>query len=267
MMCLSPLSLKTTPYPVPCGKCYACVQNHRKAWTYRLDKEAFYSDASYFVTLTYDEEHCDGNVWKRDIQLWMKRYRKLQKGKFKYYCVSEYGSKTYRPHYHIHLFFRFQYSKLELSNDLEQTWTQGQFHIGDTTQGSCHYTTKQHLTKFRSPQGLNPTFTLMSKRPAIGSDYIEHAKDYHKTIEHSFVDNNGFKQAMPRYYKDKLYNKWQKQKIAQKIRETVKEFIPFKDWQKRNPTKNQHEYFNYVNQVKEMYYKKQLSEAKKQDLL
>lgn len=267
MICLSPLSLRATPHPVPCGRCYACIQNNRKQWTFRLDIEAFYSDASYFVTLTYNDEHTDGNVYKRDIQLWLKKYRKLVKGKFKYYVVSEYGSKTYRPHYHAHLFFRFNYSKLDLCKHLEQTWLYGQFHIGDTTRGSAHYTTKNHLTKFSVPCGLNPTFTLMSKRPAIGSDYIEKRGSFHKSIDNSYVNNNGFKQAMPRYYKDKLYSKFQKQQIAARIRKEAKELVDFKTWKFEHPNSDVHEYFKYLNMVKQSLEDKRIRESKKQEKL
>lgn len=48
---------------------------------------------------------------RRDVRLWIKRFRvnyKRKYGKnllaFKYVCVGEYGSKSYRPHYHLCFF-------------------------------------------------------------------------------------------------------------------------------------------------------------------
>ena len=75
-------------------------------------------------TIYFDQTYClrnpqvirEPNVFcytfnKRHIQLWLKRLRKdLYKtfGKyhlFRYFVVSEYGGKTFRPHYHCELFF------------------------------------------------------------------------------------------------------------------------------------------------------------------
>lgn len=75
-------------------------------------------------TLYFNETYClsnpqritESNVFcytfnKRHIQLWLKRLRKDLYKKFKsyhlfrYFVVSEYGGKTFRPHYHCELFF------------------------------------------------------------------------------------------------------------------------------------------------------------------
>ena len=40
---------------VPCGKCLECLQEKKQEWCFRLDIEKRYSDASFFVTLTYED--------------------------------------------------------------------------------------------------------------------------------------------------------------------------------------------------------------------
>ena len=84
---------------VPCGKCAACLTNKRKEWTFRLNQELHVSSSSFFITLTYDDEHIpvteEGlpTFSKRDIQLFIKRLRKNTNRKISYYIVSEYGEK------------------------------------------------------------------------------------------------------------------------------------------------------------------------------
>ena len=79
-------------------------------WSFRLREELKDSESAHFLTLTYDDEHIiiTGNneptLYKRDVQLFLKSLRKLQKQKIKYYFVGEYGGKTDRPHYHAIIF-------------------------------------------------------------------------------------------------------------------------------------------------------------------
>ena len=84
---------------IPCGKCEACVQNKALEWTARLMKEAEEWKYTYFVTLTYDDNHVK-DLNKRDLQLFLKRFRKKTGFEMKYYITGEYGEMTFRPHYH-----------------------------------------------------------------------------------------------------------------------------------------------------------------------
>lgn len=134
MSCLTPIAIKNPYYKsrflsnltqklydtesqfiyVPCGKCPACLELKQNYIVQRLEIEQNRSD-TYFITLTYDDAHLpmftfpDGFTMpypeKRDVQLMFKRIRKDKVfPDFKYYCVSEYGHITHRPHWHILLF-------------------------------------------------------------------------------------------------------------------------------------------------------------------
>lgn len=104
--------LDTPPIPVPCGKCPACLESRRREWVKRLQLESLCHSFSSFVTLTYDDKHLpsDGLASKRDIQLFLKRFRHAGRDygfvmpPFKYFIVSEYGNLHHRPHYHGLLF-------------------------------------------------------------------------------------------------------------------------------------------------------------------
>ena len=88
---------------IPCGHCSFCLKNRRDEWTIRLLEEFKDSLECIFLTLTYSDEsvHYDGNVHKEHIQKFWKRLRKrLGSRQIRYYAVGEYGTKTFRPHYH-----------------------------------------------------------------------------------------------------------------------------------------------------------------------
>lgn len=105
---------------IPCGKCIGCRLDYSRQWANRMLLELEYHDVAWFVTLTYDNNHvplsyygdpASGEalpamtVCKRDFQLFMKRLRKAYPDdKIRYYCCSEYGPETQRPHYHCILY-------------------------------------------------------------------------------------------------------------------------------------------------------------------
>lgn len=104
---------------IPCGKCIGCRLEYSKQWANRCLLENEYHDDSYFVTLTYDEQHVPRTYYpdpetgealpaltlrKRDFQLFMKRLRKQTGQELRYFAAGEYGSKTMRPHYHAIIF-------------------------------------------------------------------------------------------------------------------------------------------------------------------
>ena len=73
-----------------------------------------------------------GVCCKRDIQNFMKRLRKLifndinlnEDGKkIRYYIASEYGPKTFRPHYHGIIFFDDAYLSTKIANYIVQAWS------------------------------------------------------------------------------------------------------------------------------------------------
>lgn len=119
MNCISPIRLKGSDgkYRLfPCGRCCVCKSKKSSTWFYRLNIEAKHSFRSYFVTLDYDPEHVplcerDGKVLMcfkySDVQQFHKVLREeLRKNNltFRFYLVSEYGTKGKRPHYHEILF-------------------------------------------------------------------------------------------------------------------------------------------------------------------
>lgn len=86
---------------VPCGVCAACRERKRWIYTARIVSEMFVADRSWFVTLTLRKRMNDKTGYKV-VQRWLKRCRKVWRGKVRYACVAEHGgSKTHRLHYHV----------------------------------------------------------------------------------------------------------------------------------------------------------------------
>lgn len=105
---------------IPCGKCRGCRLDYSRQWADRLMCELEYHDSAYFVTLTYNPKYVPKAYYadpetgeakeiytlcKRDVQLFMKRLRKVfPDDHIRFYLCGEYGSETYRPHYHLIIF-------------------------------------------------------------------------------------------------------------------------------------------------------------------
>lgn len=243
MKCPTPYKLAGTPQEpgilVPCGACGACRANRRVEWSFRLKEELKNSINAKFVTLTYDEKslpHSDytdtGTLVKTDLQKFIKRLRKHQSKitsqKIRYYAVGEYGTTTARPHYHILLFNIDN----RTSSNIENIWGMGHTTISPVNDARLHYTTKYHVNfdkkscilykyidendKKVTVYWKNPEFALMSTRPGIGHQYVARTGKWHTDNENLYVINNGYKQNLPRYLKNKIFTEDQLKPIQEK---------------------------------------------------
>jgi len=220
MQCFYPISIKdpksenpANRISVPCGRCAPCLGNRRQEWVTRLEQELRVSDSAHFLTLTYAiEPVLDGKATlvKADVQKWMKRLRKALKGvKIKYYLCGEYGSKTYRPHYHA-IMFNLPYEGDKLLELLLKTWKHGFISVGTVTSKSINYTLKYMLQPVEKRKkiydGRELPFALMSK--GLGISYIDKFKDWHLDDKNRnyVVKQDGQKFRLPRYFREKLYN-------------------------------------------------------------
>ena len=197
---------------VPCGKCAACLSSRRESWTIRLLEEAKVFLFNYFLTLTYSDENLPkSGVSKRDFQLFMKRFRKRVASYLRFYVVGEYGTHTFRPHYHLLLF-----SPEEIDIDIvEEEWGKGHVWPGKVEVRSVSYVAKYHVNRTDSPSGLSPPFCLMSK--GIGRDYVSRMQEYHsESLMRNYYQLWEFRKPLPRYYRDKLYSREEREEMAQR---------------------------------------------------
>lgn len=218
MQCISPINIRDPSDPkhrisVPCGRCYACLSNKRTSWTYRLLQETKHSMTSKFITLTYDDANVPLNemgemvLSKTDVQLFMKRFRKkIEPFKVRYFYVGEYGGKFRRPHYHL-LLFNYPLNHRDLFADLCGAWSKGNVFVGEVTQASIHYVAKYVIARMDKDKYVVPPFMRCSNKPGIGSQWLTPAMKAFAAREYGVVVPMpaGYKCAMPRYYRDKIY--------------------------------------------------------------
>lgn len=164
---------------IPCGKCIGCRLQQSREWATRIMLEAQDHDESWFVTLTYDDEHVPEieflkdvdsetgelldsgrllTLCKRDLQLFNKRLRKhFCDDKIRFFACGEYGETTARPHYHsiyfgLHIkdlqFFKMSKlgDKYFTSETLTRLWGKGHVLLAQVTWESAAYVAR-YVTK------------------------------------------------------------------------------------------------------------------------
>lgn len=166
--------------------------------------ESYCHGDNAFVTLTYNDENVplsENGLLNLDpvhLRNWLKRLRKRMSNegdfKLRFYGVGEYGSKTWRPHYHVLLFgyppctCGNRFISPEQTNTerrrrcfscrvLADTWTSGNIYNGDLTPQSARYCSGyvvKRMTKHGDERldGRHPEFARMSNRPGIGADMM-----------------------------------------------------------------------------------------------
>lgn len=237
MMCFFPYILKDTGTPVPCGKCPACLSRRASGWSFRLRQQEKVSTSAQFLTLTYNTAYVpitdNGYMTldKKHVQLYMKRLRKVNKEKLKYYTCGEYGGRTMRPHYHQILF------NADVKT-IQDAWQYGSVYYGTVTGASIGYCLKYMCKSSRVPLHRNddrlPEFSLMSK--GLGVNYLSPAMvNWHRADinNRTYIKiEDGKRISIPRYYRNKIYSAEEqeylayvnKERMVDKVLEEYEEF-------------------------------------------
>lgn len=215
MECLTPKYLSARDITVPCGKCGFCLATKRSDWSTRLEYESRKWLDKKFITLTYADPHLKfyggiSQLWKPHLQLYFKKLRKAGY-KLRYFAVGEYGSTTYRPHYHVILFG-------DIPEDvIRAKWEFGNVHIGQVTQASISYCLKYVVNAKRvgMRNGRKPPFSTMSRKPGLGANYLSQPMiEWHRSGRKNYVLLDGVPRHLPRYYKEKIFSKIDRVRIA-----------------------------------------------------
>lgn len=220
MRCYKPWFSEKLRQILPCGKCAFCIKKQIDAWCLRISHEMEISSSAHFLTLTYNDEHLPegGELKKTDLQAYFKRVRKHNKG-LRYFAVGEYGSKFKRPHYHAVVF------NVDDLSILQKAWTSildqktGEFiEMGHMTGSKATMGRIRYMVSYMAlPQDVthkNPPFRIMSRNPGLGKNYVDKMIKHHRARSDSVVMVLDTPNAMPRYYKDKIFtNRYQKRLI------------------------------------------------------
>lgn len=242
MQCITPITLVrkvnkidgSRTDVVPCGKCPHCLRTRQAGWIFRLNEEQKQSKTSCFITLTYEDDHLPFSekgyptLKNKDFQSFMKRLRKppkhlqlFQLTNVRYYAIGEYGSESYRPHYHA-IMFNLPKSYVDYPEILQSIWTHGYVHVAECNVKTIAYTTKYMMKTFttdgRHPDDDRQRERLMASN-GLGKSYLNEKRKtfYHETQTPYIIGYGGQKISMPRYYKEKIFSKLERQQMAKEF--------------------------------------------------
>lgn len=191
MRCINPFRMKNPQFPeesdlefidCACGKCFPCLVNRRNAWLFRLTNEAISHDLTTFCTLTYDDDNLPkyGYVSRCDLQKFFKRLRHYTK--FSYYAIGEYGTTTFRPHYHFIGFFD------GVTFDDVSTWVSLCWKYGFTSTYRANVKTINYILHYH----------VRPKNPIPNDPYCRTFQTFSKRLGLQFLfdDNGNIKQSV-----------------------------------------------------------------------
>lgn len=207
MKCLQPIWSKKRNAYVPCNNCYFCKTRKKFEWTSRVLMERYSYDNGFFITLTYNNENLpkDGGVSYAHADYFIDELRKKFKDArfgFSYYLMSEYGGRSRRPHYHMHLLTDAPLSFV--NHVVSKLWNKGFIKIGNSTLKSVLYTSAFHLLpkEHIDSNYPRPNFHIISR--GLGKSYIEQHRDYYNATGRRKFDVLGFSFNLPPYILHKL---------------------------------------------------------------
>lgn len=128
-----------------------------------------------FITLTYDDDHLpeDGSLRRKDLHDFMDYIRRSVGKTERFFAVGEYGSRTFRPHFHVIHFGAF--GNEAWSRVYNQCWKRGYIQVGQAEGAVLNYVTgyvtkkldQMHQLEIED-RGLVPEFFSCSRRPPLG---------------------------------------------------------------------------------------------------
>lgn len=244
-------------YSVPCGKCVGCQKDRAKVWSMRLMAEYKTSINAYFITLTYDEEHLPKNnqVNKKELQKFFKSLKDFYRYNFnyfgiRYFAVGEYGSNSWRPHYHFIVYnipldstdfelfnikvpkndFLFRLREREQSSSgvlfeslfLRKLWNKGINRIGRVSIESCSYVARYCNKKINRDIDIKKALESINFQPEFMICSKNLGKNWYLQNTENLLNNNlkmtfqGKIVGVPRYFKEYCLTNEEKER-AKKI--------------------------------------------------
>lgn len=173
---------------VPCGTCSECAKKKATSWGIRAYREYLFAPANSvrFVTITYDDMHIPRTSFghqtldSADCKQFLKSFRQSLFRKYgvtiRFMCSGEYGSKTFRPHYHF-LFYGIPpyLTNVELKKIIASAWHRCsiidvQFPKNANSSGFYvgKYMAKNGYKRAREIYRDDPEFVMPFKRSSIG---------------------------------------------------------------------------------------------------
>lgn len=231
----TPIDPRLRYIQVPCGTCLECRRRRASDWRFRAHQEYRYNkDRFYFITMTFDDDNLQDlleefgdseynytELVTKAVRRFLERYRKEFKVSLKHLFVTELGEKNDRIHIHG-IICGPKNKDMKLYNirksgrknvpvyrcdSLARLWKYGFIYLEGCDEEAISYILK-YLTKLDEKHSWFKSTLLVS--PGFGKGYVN---GVNKVWHHSTKDgiwyclaSSGWKVAMPRYYKDKIFS-------------------------------------------------------------
>lgn len=207
---------------IPCGKCSACQKNYRYQWSIRCLYESLLHKESYFLTLTYDDDHIN-KACDDDFKKFIKALRN-NGYKVRYFACKEYGERTKRVHFHAILFglelkdLKY-YKNYYESKQLKNYWNHGNIQIMKFDPGCAFYIAgyvkkkEDKTTRLYMSQGLGKDAYKIAHESGKafyvkGQKLPLHIKSLDKILGYEVAYASDFNEfSRPRFEKNQLYKK------------------------------------------------------------
>lgn len=232
---------------VGCENCIECRKQKARGWLIRLSEDIKVNTNGHFITLTLNTEslkelyndvqtwklekgrrvhrteklegyEVDNAIIKRAVELWLERHRKKHGKSVRHWLVSELGHQN-TEHVHLH--------GIIWSDDIKETlshWKYGYVWDGYNKNGKrINYVTLKtinyivkYITKVDAKHKFYKSVILCSAK--IGANYnTERNRKNHKYIKggtnNLYRNAAGYKIALPLYYRNKMYNEEEREKL------------------------------------------------------
>ena len=210
--------------PVKCGRCIECRKQKKREWIVRLSEEIRTDNKAYFITLTFNdksfkeikrkllirenESYDEMNlIATYAVRHWLELIRKYKKKSIKHWLITELGEDFGRIHIHGIVWCTL--------SDLEK-WKYGYWYKGDyVNEKTINYITKYML---KVPEKHKEFIGKILCSKGIGANYMkrEDAKNNvykGKLTNENYRMKNGAKVNLPSYYRNKIYNEEEKEKL------------------------------------------------------
>lgn len=221
-----------------CGNCMECRTKKRRDWQVRLNEECRGTNKGYFITLTFAPEHLmkiaerkevqeldgyerENKICQIAIKLFIDRWKKHHKGKsVKHWFVTELGipkeKKKYRGTEHVHI-HGILWTEEEFNEEiLSGYWQYGFVHVGDfVSERTMNYVTKYITKQDKVHKAYKPKIICS---PKIGDGYFKRGDcerhEFRKEDTRVFyVMRDGKRITMPTYYKNKIWDDWEREQL------------------------------------------------------
>lgn len=235
IQCTDPKWIKSQHKTVPCGRCILCLKRKRDEWTIRLLEETKVARSGLFVTLTYNEEFVpwgenERTLCKTDLRNYLKRLRISQQRyiifkhpteykqimedwPIRFFATGEYGTEKERPHYHILLYNIYHGCRGYVVQSWQKNKEQiGNVHIGQIELRSIRYGVSDMINRINQEKGKETSFNTMSKKPGIGSCYIDKNRQMHIARDLPTMVVNGVTVKLPRFYAERIFTRWTRER-------------------------------------------------------